>query len=176
MTTQGRRPGIGRLWATIDRLVEILMWGGGIAVLLMMTHVTADVISRAVLGGSLPGTTLIVSEYYMVACAFLPLAYAQAIDGHISMDAAAHLAPPRAQRHMAGVALLIAVVVFALLTWTASLDALTKWRINSFSVEFGTRIPTWPSYFLLPAGCALMTLISALRLLEYALGRLAPPK
>jgi len=134
------------------------------------------VVTRPFLARPLPGTTLIVSDYYMVACAFLPLAYAQAMDGHISMDAAAHLAPRRAQYHMAGFALLIAVAVFALLTWTATQDALTKYRINSFSIEFGTRIPTWPSYFLLPAGCALMTLISALRLLEYALGRLAPPK
>ncbi len=164
------------VFAVTNRLVTLAMIVAGIAVVLMMLHVSLDVLTRPFLSRPLPGTTLIVSDYYMVACAFLPLAYAQAIDGHISMDAAAHLAPPRAQRHMAGVALLIAVVVFALLTWTASLDALTKWRVNSFSVEFGTRIPTWPSYFLLPAGCALMTLISALRLLEYALGRLAPPK
>ena len=164
------------VFAVTNRLLNLAMIVAGIAVVLMMLHVSLDVLTRPFLNRPLPGTTLIVSDYYMVACAFLPLAYAQAMDGHISMDAAAHLAPPRAQYHMAGFALLIAVVVFALLTWTASLDALTKWKINSFSVEFGTRIPTWPSYFLLPVGCALMTLISALRLLEYALGRLAPPK
>ena len=156
--------------------LSLAMIVAGVAVVLMMLHVSLDVVTRPFLSRPLPGTTLIVSDYYMVACAFLPLAYAQAVDGHISMDAAAHLAPARAQYHMAGFALLIAVVVFALLTWTATHDALTKYKINSFSIEFGTRIPTWPSYFLLPVGCALMTLISALRLLEYALGRLAPPK
>ena len=164
------------VFAVTNRLVTLAMIVAGIAVVLMMLHVSLDVLTRPFLSRPLPGTTLIVSDYYMVACAFLPLAYAQAMDGHISMDALAHLAPPRTQYHMAGVALLIAVAVFALLTWTATHDALTKYRINSFSIEFGTRIPTWPSYFLLPAGCALMTLISALRLLEYALGRLAPPK
>ncbi|MAS42862.1 MAG: C4-dicarboxylate ABC transporter substrate-binding protein [Rhodobacteraceae bacterium] len=164
------------VFAVTNRLVTLAMIVAGIAVVLMMLHVSLDVLTRPFLSRPLPGTTLIVSDYYMVACAFLPLAYAQAMDGHISMDALAHLAPRRTQYHMAGVALLIAVVVFALLTWTATHDALTKYRINSFSIEFGTRIPTWPSYFLLPAGCALMTLISALRLLEYALGRLAPPK
>ncbi len=164
------------VFAVTNRLVTLAMIVAGIAVVLMMLHVSLDVLTRPFLSRPLPGTTLIVSDYYMVACAFLPLAYAQAMDGHISMDALAHLAPRRTQYHMAGVALLIAVAVFALLTWTATHDALTKYRINSFSIEFGTRIPTWPSYFLLPAGCALMTLISALRLLEYALGRLAPPK
>ncbi|MEC9433823.1 MAG: TRAP transporter small permease [Pseudomonadota bacterium] len=164
------------VFALTNRLLNLAMIVAGVAVVLMMLHVTADVVTRPFLSRPLPGTTLIVSDYYMVACAFLPLAYAQASDGHISMDIAAHLAPKRAQYHMAGLALLIAVAVFALLTWSAALDAQTKWKINSFSIEFGTRIPTWPSYLLLPVGCALMTLISALRLLEYVLGRLTPPK
>ncbi len=148
----------------------------GVAVVLMMLHVTADVLSRPFMARPLPGTTLIVSDYYMVACAFLPLAFAQMTDAHISMDAAAQLTPKRAQYHMAGFALLVACVLFAMLTYSAGLDAITKFKINSFAIEFGTRIPTWPSYFLLPIGCALMTLISGLRLTEYVTGRLTLPE
>ena len=164
------------LFRMTNHLLNAAMIVAGIGVVLMMLHVTADVLTRPFMSRPLPGTTLIVSDYYMVACAFLPLAYAQMTNAHISMDVLAHLAPQKAQYHMAGLALLIACVVFALLTYSASLDAMTKYKINSFAIEFGTRIPTWPSYFLLPIGCALMTLISAIRLLEYVAGRLALPE
>ena len=98
------------VFAVTNRLLSLAMIVAGIAVVLMMLHVSLDVVTRPFLGRPLPGTTLIVSDYYMVACAFLPLAYAQAADGHISMDALAHLAPRRTQVHMAGFALLIAVL------------------------------------------------------------------
>lgn len=158
-----------------NHLLNAAMVVAGVAVVLMMLHVTADVLSRPFMARPLPGTTLIVSDYYMVACAFLPLAFAQMAGAHISMDVTAHLLPGRAQYHMAGLALVIACTIFGLLTYSASLDAMTKYRINSFAIEFGTRIPTWPSYFLLPVGCALMTLVSAIKLIEYVTGRLTPP-
>ena len=174
MTTQGRRPGIGRLWATIDRLVEILMWGGGIAVLLMMTHVTADVISRAVLGGSLPGTTLIVSEYYMVACAFLPLAYTERLGQHITMDALSGRLAPRALRVQAACGHAVTLVVFALLTYSAWLTAMKKYKLGAFDMESGLRLYVWPAYWLLPAGCGALCLLVAMRLIQFVTGNLPP--
>lgn len=159
----------------VDRLIAVSMMVAGAAVVLMMLHVTVDVASRIFLSWPLPGTTLIVSDYYMVACAFLPLAFAEKRNAHISMDLVTQFASTNGQRHLAAFAYLLSFAVFAVLTYSAALDAMTKYKINAFAIEFGTRIPIWPSYFLLPVGCALMTVLVAIRLVQYATGRLPKP-
>lgn len=168
----GRPPLLPWIRAQLDRLVTLVLMLGGVAVLLMIAHVTLDVLSRTFLNWPLPGTTLIVSEYYMVACAFLPLAYAERIGGHISMDALSAMASPRVQRIQTAAGYAFSSVVFGLLTWTAWLDAMKKYRLGAFEIEFGTRIPVWPAYFLLPLGAGLLCVLVVVRLAFYLAGDL----
>ena len=62
----------------LSRLATWLMYMGGIGIVAMMLNVVADVTMRTVLNVALPGTIELVSSWYMVAFAFLPLAHIQA--------------------------------------------------------------------------------------------------
>ena len=61
----------GRLLARTTSLATLI---AGIAIALMMLHVSLDVAFRYLLGAPLPGTLTIVTYYYMVIAAFVPLA------------------------------------------------------------------------------------------------------
>jgi TRAP-type C4-dicarboxylate transport system permease small subunit len=167
-----RRPGFDWLWAAIDKSVDVLMVFAGIAVLLMMTHVTADVASRALLGRSLPGTIVIVSDYYMVACAFLPLAYTERLGHHITMDALSGRLTPRAARFQVACGHIVTLIVFGLLTYSAWLTALKKYKLGAFDMESGVRLYIWPSYWLLPIGCGVLCLFVTMRFIQFATGNL----
>ena len=172
MIKNNLRPGSIGLWASVDKIVDLLMVAAVIAVLLMMSHVTADVISRLILGRSLPGTIVIVSEYYMVACAFLPLAYTERLGQHISMDAISGLLPRRWGQFQVACGHLVTLVVFSLLTYSAWLTALKKYKLGAFDMESGLRLYVWPSYWLLPVGCGVLCLFVAMRFLQFLIGRL----
>ena len=160
----------------IERLIQLLMYIACFAALIMMTHVVADVFSRAVLGGSLPGTTLLVTEYYMVACAFLPLAYTHLKSAHVTMDAISDMLPPKWQRFQLAVGQLVTAIVFAVLTYSAWLTAVKKTALGTFDMESGIRLYLWPALWLLPLGCGVLCLFAIMRLVQYATGTLPEPE
>lgn len=176
MTNGIRRPGFDRLWAVINKSVDVLMVVAGIAVLLMITHVTADVASRALLGRSLPGTIVIVSDYYMVACAFLPLAYTERLGHHITMDALSGQLTPWGAQFQTACGHIVTLIVFGLLTYSAWLTALKKYKLGAFDMESGVHLYIWPSYWLLPIGCGVLCLFVAMRFIQFATGNLPAPR
>lgn len=151
-----------------DRLLRavIAVYGavGAAAIFLMMLHITADVVGKFVFNRPLPGTIPIVSQYYMVIAAFLPLAMVERLTGHISVEIL-YTSLPRTLRGLLTVfATALGVVVFAALTWATWGEAVKKYAIGAFSYEQGIKVPVWPSYFVLPAGTALFTLVLVWRL------------
>ena len=75
---------------TIALVISWLISGtstlAGIMILLLVGHVTLDVVMRFVFGTPLNATILYVSAFYMVAIAFLPLAAVEQRDGHIAVE------------------------------------------------------------------------------------------
>lgn len=130
---------------------------GVTAVALMMFHITADVLSKLLLSWPLPGTIAIVSHYYMVALVFVPLAFAERRNAHISVEVLVEHMPVVTQRRLNGLATVFSAAVFGILAWRGLLEADRKYHVGSFIMEQGTRIDTWPAYYLLPLGTGLMT-------------------
>lgn len=62
----------GALLRVIDAISAVLMVVGSIALMLMMVHVTVDVVGKFVFSQPVPMTLEIVSNYYIVAVVFLP--------------------------------------------------------------------------------------------------------
>ena len=81
---------ISRFLSTCATCTSVL---AGAAVALMMVQVTLDVAMRHLFGSPLPGTLTIVSYYYMVIAAFVPLALAEQRDAHISVEFVTDLMP-----------------------------------------------------------------------------------
>ncbi|WP_319530186.1 TRAP transporter small permease [uncultured Cohaesibacter sp.] len=137
---------------------------GAAAIFLMMMHITADVIGKFVFNRPLPGTIPIVSQFYMVIAAFLPLAMVEKLTGHISVEVLYATFPKSVRGILTVLATALGVVVFAALTWATWGEAVKKFNIGAFSYEQGVKIPVWPSYFILPAGAGLLSLILFWRL------------
>ena len=131
---------------------------GGIALVLMMLHVNLDVFGRFLLNSPVPGTLEIVSNYYMVAVVFLPLALVERQNAHISVELLSQHLPRGPRLLLIGLASVAAAVYFAAFTWQTWLDALAKYRIGEY-IRGQILIVNWPSRFLLPVGCALITLL-----------------
>lgn len=137
---------------------------GGLAVGLMIVHITLDVVLRFVLDLPISGTILLVSLMYMPMITFLPLAYAEKKDAHISVELIYDRLPGAVQRSLDVLSLGLSVVVYvalAIRTWS---EAMAKFRIGASEMEGSLRIPTWPSYYLLPIGFALIVAILVFRI------------
>ena len=154
-----------RIGSLIGGSTKLLNWIGLILLLMMIVHVTLDVSLRFLFNMPLTGTITVVSLFYMIAVAFLPLAAVEERDAHISVEVLTELLPTRIQDWLQILAALITTLVMGLLAVRTAAEALAKFRIGAFVIEAGTRVPTWPAYVLLPLGFGLMTLVLIRKLL-----------
>ncbi|WP_163851881.1 TRAP transporter small permease [Pseudooceanicola aestuarii] len=158
---------IGRILAVV---VKVITWTGMVAIILMMTQITADVAGKLLFNQPLPGTIALVSNYYMVFVAFIPLAFVETRNGHITVEVVTEFLPRHVQRHLYSWTYLLSAVVFGLLAYQTGKEAMTSYAAGTFMVEQQIKVITWPSYFLLPVGCGLMTLVVVYRWGLYATG------
>ena len=155
----------------IDRCILAL---AGMALLLMMLHISIDVVSNLLFGAPVPLTNATVTQYYMIAVAFLPLAAGEYRGAHIRVDLVVNHLPAVLRRWLDHLVQALCFAVYVALAIQASQLALQKLAGNSFMMEQTTRVSTWPSYFLVPAGFGLIALLIGLRLICRMLGKPEP--
>ena len=163
-----RRPeAIGRFDAALLRVIDVLsaalMIVGGIALMLMMLHVTADVVGKFVFHQPVPMTLEMVSNYYMVAVVFLPFAAVERMNGNIHVELIyAHL--PRVIRRSLD---LLSYVLFAVLLYLMTAStwgvAIKKYNVGEF-IMGSYAVPIWPTRFLVPLGCGLALALVSVRI------------
>ncbi|MCH2557838.1 MAG: TRAP transporter small permease [Alcanivorax sp.] len=161
---------IYRLGRWLSGLTDFTTLIGGLAIALMMLHITADVVLRFLFSSPPPGTITYVSNYYMVIAAFVPLAYAEKLDAHVSVEVVVERLPDKLQRHLAHWLLPVSAIVVGFMTVKTWDEAVTKYQSGAALVEGGTTIITWPGYFMLPLGLGLMVLVLAYKFLVYLTG------
>lgn len=163
------------LMKTIALVISWLISGmagiGGIMVLLLVGHVTLDVVMRFVFETPLNSTILYVSAFYMVAIAFLPLGAVEQRDANIAVELLVEKFPTKIQTFLSALALLLTVIVCATVAIRTGDEALSKYLGGSFSIEAGGKVITWPTYLALPLGFGLMSIVAAWKLLCLVLGR-----
>lgn len=147
---------IDRLVTLISRAVALI---GGLAVALMMVHVTLDVLFRYVLNRPLAGTLTMVTYYYMILAAFVPLAFVERRGAHISVEVFTALMPPAATRAVSLLTGLLTMAVMGLLAWRGGDAAMQAMRKGLAQVQGSTEIIVWPAYFAIPLGAGLMTFV-----------------
>ena len=158
---------IGRL---LRRTTDLTMIIGLISVALMMFHITIDVVGKFAMNEPVPATIALVSSYYMVVIAFIPIAYAETRNSHITVEVLTELFPWRAQLHLYSWSYLISASVYGLLTYRTWNEAVRAHGAGSFIMEQSTKLLVWPSYYLLPIGCGLMTMVLIYRFIIYLTG------
>ncbi len=149
------------MWRRLpDQFANALAFFGGVAVVLMMLHICADVIAKYVFNSPIPGTLEIVSNYYMVAVVFLPLALVERKNAHISVEILSQHLPSRGQAFLIGVVSLVCIGFYAMFFWQSLEDAIAKYEIGEY-IRGQIRIVNWPSRFLLPIGIVAIILVLA---------------
>lgn len=143
-----------RLWSAID---AVLVTVAGLILVLGITHVTADVVMKYVFARPIAGTIVYVSNYYMTSIVFLPLVSAELRHQHIAVDLWPSSTPAWLDRLGARITWGISATVYALLTWNTWQDAYRKFEEGEYVLDQSGFVTTWPSYFILPLGMALMT-------------------
>ncbi len=136
----------------------------GIAVVLMMSHIAVDVVAKYIFGVPMPGTITVVSNYYMVLVAFLPLAFTERRNGQISVEVLTTMFPARTQRGLNVFAMVFCALVFAALAWQGWIEAGRAQDVGTFEIEQNRKLITWPARYLLPIGCGLITLTLLLKI------------
>lgn len=153
--------GAGRL---IGWLVTASTVIGAVSVLLMMVQIVADVVLRNLFDVAVPGTTIFVAHYHMVIVAFLPVALAERMDSHITVEVLVQLFSTQVRRWLACVMWALSAVVAAVLADTLWGEAMKAWGYGNFIIERDIPIPIWPAYFVLPLGFGLWALVLFYRL------------
>jgi TRAP-type C4-dicarboxylate transport system permease small subunit len=152
---------------SLDRLVVRISDGlallGAVGVVAMLVHITAYVIMRQFTHSPVPATVEIVSYYYMILIAFLPIAWAERRGDMISIEIFAFLMKGRVGRIDEIFVALVTGGVYAMLTYTTWLVAMREFSARSFVISLSVAIPVWPSYFVLPVAFALAAVVTLYR-------------
>lgn len=147
-----------------DTLLNGLALLGALAIFALMIHVAVDVAMRNLSNTPVPATYEIVTNYYMIALAFIPLAWVERRGGMVSVEALEPMLSPRMIRISDMFVALLSTIIYGALTWFTTKTALSNYSAGTFAMAQNTPIPIWPAYFLPPLGFGLAAMVTALRL------------
>lgn len=144
---------------------------GAIGVFAMLVHICAYVIGRHVASAPVPATVEIVSNYYMILIAFLPLAWAERRGDMVSVEILGQLLKGRFKTINAVFVTLVTAGAYAILTYTTWIVATKQFATKTYVISLSMTIPIWPAYFILPLSFGLATLVCLLRLPSILAGK-----
>lgn len=150
-----------------DRVFRLIALLASIGILAMMIHVCADVFWRTVSGRPLPATVEIVSRYYMVFVAFLPLAWVEQRRTMISVEITEGFMSVPVKIISDIAVALFCCAVYAVMSWTTWETALKNYATGTFVMALNQQVPVWPSYFLPPFGFGLAAVATFIRAVEF---------
>jgi TRAP-type C4-dicarboxylate transport system permease small subunit len=161
---------IAALDGIMRRATAVLALLGSVGIFAMLIHVCAYVVGRHLAASPIPATVEIVSNYYMILIAFLPLAWAERRGDMISIEIFAQMLGGPLKRINALLVSVITAGAYAILTATTWLVAMREFATSSFVISLSVHIPIWPSYFVLPISFGLATIVCLLKVVLLAAG------
>lgn len=154
----------------LDVVTNVTAIIAGLCIVVMMVHITLDVVLRAFFNKPMTGTITFVANYYMVFLVCLPLAFVERFEGHISVEVLTNRLPDRVRHHLYGLTYPVTAVVFAVTAYATWIEAASKFAIRTFIIEKHMAIPIWFGYFALPVGYALLSVFLILKFIGYLAG------
>lgn len=141
----------------LDGVATVLLVLGGLAILLMMLQIMAEVILRTAFKVTIPGTEETVSAYYMIGCAFLPLAWVERQRAHVRVEVFTLWLPARLAALVDGLVCLLCALATTIFAYAAFGKAMAMTQTNEILI--GTvDVVVWPSRWFVPVGLGAMTL------------------
>ena len=141
----------------MDMLAGFLLVLGGVTIVLMMVQIMLEVILRTAFKVTIPGTEETVSAYYIIGCAFLPLAWVQRERAHVKVEVFTLWMPARMAASLDGLVCLLCAVGTGVFAYAAFGKAMAMTQTNEILI--GTiDVVVWPSRWFLPVGLIAMML------------------
>lgn len=150
---------------TVYRISNLFEYAAAFVVLLMMLHITVDVIAKYVFNHPIPGTQPVVANYYMVAVVFLPLAFVEIKRDSIAVDLFYQWFPQWLKYFATLLGSLCSITFFSVLAYQSYHNAMRAYGNGEF-VDGTYLVVTWPSRFLLPLSFASVVIVLLMRLLH----------
>jgi TRAP-type C4-dicarboxylate transport system permease small subunit len=144
-------------------LQQLFIVCGGIALMVMMLHITAEVVLRSLFHITIPGTIEFVSVYYMVVAVFVGLAMVQLVNEQVIVEIFLQWMTTRQ--------LFVVDAFGATLTAGAWLEARSATRFGEMVPVRGFDLVTWPSRWVAVAALALMALFALIQAIGLFAGR-----
>lgn len=138
--------------------------GGSVFLFLLMIYITADVAGRYLASSPMPASFEI-QKTFIVFIAFLALAYTQSRGGHLRLEFISRRFNPRGRAIIDILALLIGFVLFAVVTWQASVWACEAWQLKEY-MEGVFKIPYFPARLAFALGSFLFSIQFAIDLIQ----------
>lgn len=159
-----------------QRLTLALVSVGFVALVLMMLHIAGDVFLRSVFDTTVPATERIVTRYYMVSLALLPLAWVELNNKMIAVDAFSAIYGKRGIIVLSILTSLIAAAVYFVLSVATWQVALEQFNLGSYIMSLNLVIPLWPTYFVVPIAFFMAALVASLRCISLIITHVLPKK
>ena len=159
-----------RINAMIKMVTSGLAMLGALGAIVMLIHIIAYVVMRHFMSQPIPATIEIVSNYYMVMIAFLPIAWAERRGDMISVEVFAPLFAGWLKKPVQIFVALITTGAYIALTYATGLVALCEFAAKSFVISLSIAIPIWPSYLILPLAFGLAAIVALFRIYLILLG------
>jgi TRAP-type C4-dicarboxylate transport system permease small subunit len=155
-----------RLLRLLQKPIDLLLWLGLIAGVLMMVHVTVDVAGRYLLNSPLAGTTEFVAAYYMVIVAYAPWAWLASRDSHIVAGMFQHIGTPRFDVWLEIAVKIFTIICLSVFTYQTFWAALRQTRTGEVWLAGTWYLPVWPSRWVLPVSAFFMVVHLVLRVIS----------
>jgi TRAP-type C4-dicarboxylate transport system permease small subunit len=155
----------------MDRTLIVI---ASLGLMAMMVHITVDVLGGLLFNSPLPLTSVYVTQYYMIAVAFLPVFITEYRGGHISVDMFVRYIPAGPRRVIARVIQALFVVVYLMLALQSWQQYAAKLATNAYVMEQTSRVFVWPSFLMLPVAFGLVALLLAAKLAADIMGQPIP--
>lgn len=156
---------------TVRGVDRALLTIAAVGLLAMMLHIGADIAASLLFNRPIATTSAIVTQYYMIAVAFLPILATERRGAHISITMITAVLPLPVQRGLQAVVTAIMAVAYWFLTVQAWQQAADKFEIKAYMVEQTSRILVWPSYFIIPVAFGAMALLMTAKAVLAMTGR-----
>jgi TRAP-type C4-dicarboxylate transport system permease small subunit len=153
-----------KLETLTGKLTRLLGFIGCLAILAMMVHIVADVVLRSTINTGVPATEELVTRYYMVTLALLPLAWVEWKSDMITVDVFADLFKGLPGKILAVFSNLVCVAIYVVFAYSTFLKAVDQYETGTYVMSLNFPMPVWPTYFAPPVAFALAALIVLLRL------------
>ncbi len=157
-----------RLGRVVDAIDNVLVTIGCLLLFALMCLVVADVGRRYLFNAPIAWSYEVVNHFLMPGVFFYTVSHTLKAHAHVAVDILHNYVGTRTRYVFELIGTVLALPVFALVTWLAAGRTLEEWR-SAAEASSGLAAPTWAISIVLPLGFGMLTLRLALNAVGYGL-------